>query len=310
MANKAELTGKGTSTPTPTQNTSNRGRKPLMQKPRANTNPVNTPQGKPKSYEKLEDFIRGEGGKDVWYILGNGKRNPVTFFPAKYTIRTEKGLREIIYSNGAHSIFKSELVADPTVDKVRRNVIKIHDGRIHIPEDNPLQQWYFYEVTVNGNPKFTKVIKEDKEKEAEQELYNYEVQMSNYEEIREMSWARAAAICRELAKIKSSGVQHPEVNAPLKALQARIVKYNNSNPQSLLLVMKDENVEIKHYAASAFENGTAEVNGNNITINGEFVCHKPPASSAADTLASYIIESDEAKDRWLDVLEDAIQQPA
>lgn len=309
MADKAELTGRGASTSTATQNT-NRGRKPLTQKPRANTNPINPTKDKPKSYESLDAFIKGEGRKDVWYVLANGKRNPVTFFPAKYTIKTEKGLREIIYSNGAHSIFKSELVADPTVDKVRRNVIQIRDGRMHIAEDNPLLQWYFHEVTNNGNPPFSKVAKEDKEKDAELELYNFEIKMTNYEEINAMSWARAAAICRELAKIKGSGVQHPEANAPLKALQARILKYNEVNAQSLLLIMKDENVEIKHYAASAFETGTAELNGNTILINGEFVCHKPPASSAADTLASYIIESDEAKDRWLGVLEDAVEQPA
>lgn len=266
---------------------------------------------RPKTTGKsLKDFGKLEG-KKIRYVAKNYKGASTIWIPATYTVRTETGNQEVIYSQGSREIFISEFNVDYFKDKeaIRKTPIVMKNGMLVVDGEDALLQWYLYEITSNGigdNGKpYDKIYIEDLEKEADEEIRNFEIDIDNKNAIMEMEYSRAAALVRAVSQERSFGAISPPVaNEPLKAFKARLFKASQTNPQRFKEYMRDESVDLKHFCAVGIEKGVVTVKGDTILINGTAVCVKPGSMSPNEALYKELTQDEKAMSMWYDTLKE------
>ena len=271
-------------------------------KPRgAKASTQSAPISKPKSINRDISYFERAGGKHNRYIKTNGYRPHTMWIPSEAIINTDNGQRKVMYSEGASTIYTTDLSKGEVAP--RKTAIQVKNGMLKIEDSNPLLKWYMWELVHNGihnGGKYTDMVEEDLGAKASMELEEEDLVFENYAAIKDMSWGRAASLC--LAYLK------PAVKGePLKALQSRLQAENKKNPQGFAHLMKDEGVKIKYLVTENFTTGVCSLNGNNIFIRDNFVTTKSAAASAEDTLTSYLLENQDAKENYLSVLEKSVE---
>lgn len=211
---------------------------------------VQTPQPKKESHP--ED---GWEIKDRNYYL-SGKHEPLTFtlksrhtekYPLLYFDPVKREQRALRYATNQPSPFADEQKGEATLKHI---IFK--DGSLYVPKEHQALQKLLSLYHPDRNKRYKEAMPQ---KEAQDDLVNFEMEISALNAARAMEVDQAEAILRV-----EIGSEVNELSS--KEIRRDLIRFAKRNPGLFIELAKDDNVQLRNFGIKAVEAGLIKLSGD------------------------------------------------